>query len=257
MIWCRFQLDGKTSFGIVEGSNVVEVWGNPLDDYAVTNHSYPLDQVKLLAPIAPPMLYAAGPNYRGHVEGMAARRGSPPVVSGPPVAQLSVSPRHHRHGRKHRRSRRLLRRRPAGGPIGGGHRQEGSQCAGQRSPGLRFRLHHRQRHQPAALAASRPHHVPGQELRHLEAHRAVDRHRYGPQGLSHHRPPQRSRCGRISRPPTRSGTPPPGSTNSATTQPCTLVTCSGWVPKGRTVTCSPETPSRWKSAASARSRTMW
>ena len=24
------------------------------------------------------MLYAAGPNYRGHVEGMAARRGAPP-----------------------------------------------------------------------------------------------------------------------------------------------------------------------------------
>jgi 2-keto-4-pentenoate hydratase/2-oxohepta-3-ene-1,7-dioic acid hydratase in catechol pathway len=78
MIWCRFQLDGKTSFGIVEDGHVTEVWGNPLQDYAVTNHSYPLDQVRLLAPIAPPMLYAAGPNYRGHVEGMAARRGSPP-----------------------------------------------------------------------------------------------------------------------------------------------------------------------------------
>jgi 2-keto-4-pentenoate hydratase/2-oxohepta-3-ene-1,7-dioic acid hydratase in catechol pathway len=79
MIWCRFQLDGKTSFGIVDGDNVTEVWGNPLDDYAVTNHSYALDRVKLVAPIAPPMLYAAGPNYRGHVEGMAARRGAPPV----------------------------------------------------------------------------------------------------------------------------------------------------------------------------------
>ena len=79
MIWCRFQLDQKISFGIIGGSNVIEVWGNPLEDFAVTNHSYPLDQVKLFAPIKPPMLYAAGPNYRGHVEGMAAWRGSPPA----------------------------------------------------------------------------------------------------------------------------------------------------------------------------------
>ena len=79
MIWCRFQINEKTSFGIVEGNNVTEVWGNPLEDYAVTNHSFALDQVKLLAPIRPPMLYAAGPNYRGHVEGMAARRGAPPA----------------------------------------------------------------------------------------------------------------------------------------------------------------------------------
>jgi 2-keto-4-pentenoate hydratase/2-oxohepta-3-ene-1,7-dioic acid hydratase in catechol pathway len=41
-----------------------------------TRHS--LDRVKLLAPIIPPMLYAAGPNYRGHVEGMARRRGAQP-----------------------------------------------------------------------------------------------------------------------------------------------------------------------------------
>ena len=83
MIWCRFQIgedsaQRKTSFGILEDDRVTEVWGNPLDDYAVSNHVYPLDEVKLLAPIKPGMLYAAGPNYWGHVEGMAARRGTPP-----------------------------------------------------------------------------------------------------------------------------------------------------------------------------------
>ena len=78
MIWCRFQSGQKTSYGIVDGDRVTEVWGSPLREYAVTTHSHPLDKVKLLAPIRPPMLYAAGPNYRGHVEGMAARRGSPP-----------------------------------------------------------------------------------------------------------------------------------------------------------------------------------
>ena len=78
MIWCRFEVQGKSSYGMVEDGRVTQVWGNPLREYAVTVHSYPLDQVKLLAPIRPAMLYAAGPNYRGHVEGMAARRGTPP-----------------------------------------------------------------------------------------------------------------------------------------------------------------------------------
>ena len=122
MIWCRFELDGKTGFGIVEDGRVTEVWGNPLEDYAVTNHSYPLEQVKLLAPIKPPMLYAAGPNYRGHVEGMAARRGVAAGVSRPSVAQLPLRPRHHRDGGEHRGSRRLLGRGAAGGSAGGGHR---------------------------------------------------------------------------------------------------------------------------------------
>ena len=56
MIWCRFEADQKTSFGIVEGDQVTEVWGSPLEDYAVTNHVYPLNRVKLLAPVKPAML---------------------------------------------------------------------------------------------------------------------------------------------------------------------------------------------------------
>jgi 2-keto-4-pentenoate hydratase/2-oxohepta-3-ene-1,7-dioic acid hydratase in catechol pathway len=39
---------------------------------------YPLSRVKLLPPVIPPMLHAAGPNYRGRVEGMARRRGAAP-----------------------------------------------------------------------------------------------------------------------------------------------------------------------------------
>ena len=78
MIWCRYLLEGKTSYGIVEGDRASEVNGSPLEEHSVTGVSHPLSAVKLLAPIIPPMLYAAGPNYRGHVEGMAARRGSPP-----------------------------------------------------------------------------------------------------------------------------------------------------------------------------------
>ena len=77
MKWCRFQTGQQVSYGIVEDDQVVEVVGSPFAEHTVTRTSYPLSQVKLLPPVIPPMLYAAGPNYRGHVEGMARRRGQP------------------------------------------------------------------------------------------------------------------------------------------------------------------------------------
>ncbi len=80
MKWCRYEHNGTTSFGIVEDNDqqVAEVAGHPLGEHQVTGTRLAAGDVKLLPPIIPPMLYAAGPNYRGHVEGMAARRGAPP-----------------------------------------------------------------------------------------------------------------------------------------------------------------------------------
>ena len=74
MKWCRYQLGGQTSYGIVEDHGyVVEVSGNLLGENKKTDISHPLDLVKILALIIPSMLYGAGRNYRGHAEGMAAR----------------------------------------------------------------------------------------------------------------------------------------------------------------------------------------
>jgi 2-keto-4-pentenoate hydratase/2-oxohepta-3-ene-1,7-dioic acid hydratase in catechol pathway len=78
MQWCRFQAGPDARYGIVDGDTVVEVAGTPFGEHTVTRAARPLGAVKLLPPVIPPMLYAAGPNYRGHVEGMAKRRGAPP-----------------------------------------------------------------------------------------------------------------------------------------------------------------------------------
>src|SRR5687768_13412284 len=78
MKWCRFQVGQQVSYGIVEDERVIEVIGSPFAEHTATPTSYPLTQVKLLPPVVPPMLYAAGPNYRGHVEAMAQRRGAAP-----------------------------------------------------------------------------------------------------------------------------------------------------------------------------------
>jgi len=92
MKWCRFQIGAQVSHGIVEDDTVIEVAGSPFGEHSVTRTTHRLDRVKLLAPVIPPILYAAGPNYRGHLEGMAKRRGEPPRYPARPEPKLR-SPR--------------------------------------------------------------------------------------------------------------------------------------------------------------------
>jgi 2-keto-4-pentenoate hydratase/2-oxohepta-3-ene-1,7-dioic acid hydratase in catechol pathway len=92
MKWCRFQIGALVSHGIVEDDTVIEVAGTPFGEHSVTRTTHRLDRVKLLAPVIPPVLYAAGPNYRGHLEGMAKRRGEPPRYPARPEPKLR-SPR--------------------------------------------------------------------------------------------------------------------------------------------------------------------
>ena len=62
MIWCCFEVEGKTNYGIVEGDRVIQVSGSPLGENAGTNNIHSLEQVKLLAPIKPAMPHSANPN---------------------------------------------------------------------------------------------------------------------------------------------------------------------------------------------------
>ena len=79
MIWCRFQAEGRTSYGIVEDGNVTEVTGTPFGDYAPTSNTRPLGAVKLLVPSTPLSFYTATVNYRDHVIEMARSRGAEPI----------------------------------------------------------------------------------------------------------------------------------------------------------------------------------
>ena len=76
--WCRFRVGETVSHGIVEDDTVIEVSGTPWGEHARTGVTHRLDAVKLLPPVVPSNFWAAGPNHRGHVEGMAARRGEEP-----------------------------------------------------------------------------------------------------------------------------------------------------------------------------------
>ena len=76
MKWCRFQVGGTISYGIVEDeARVTAVSGSPFETYTVTATIYPLSEVKLLVPVIPPTFYAGGLNYPEHVKWWAQYSG--------------------------------------------------------------------------------------------------------------------------------------------------------------------------------------
>lgn len=84
MRWCRFDLDGRPSYGIIEGDDVIAVDGSPFEGYTRTDRKFPLSSAKLLVPVVPLTFYAAGVNYMDHVVRMAAitgREANPPTAA--------------------------------------------------------------------------------------------------------------------------------------------------------------------------------
>lgn len=88
MRWCRFEQAGRTRFGVIEDDQVIEADGSPFDSPVLTRGRHALATVRLLPPVVPPMLYVAGPNYRGHIDAMAKRRGKAPVYPAFPEANF-------------------------------------------------------------------------------------------------------------------------------------------------------------------------
>jgi len=93
MRWCRFRVDNKVSYGIVEGDQVLPVAGSPFGRYRRTSRRLSVSDVKLLVPCVPPTFYAAGAaNYADHIRGMAAVMGRPePVFPEKPEAGYRAS----------------------------------------------------------------------------------------------------------------------------------------------------------------------
>jgi 2-keto-4-pentenoate hydratase/2-oxohepta-3-ene-1,7-dioic acid hydratase in catechol pathway len=77
--WCRFERDGKTSFGVIEEDRVTAIDGAPWETHRKSGKSYALADVKLAIPVIPPTFYCVGINYADHIRKMAAIRGKEPV----------------------------------------------------------------------------------------------------------------------------------------------------------------------------------
>lgn len=84
MRWIRYEADGETSYGILEGDEVAEVSGSPFGTHQRTGKHRALSSVRLLVPVVPRTFYAAGINYEVHVREAAALLGREPILPAKP-----------------------------------------------------------------------------------------------------------------------------------------------------------------------------
>jgi 2-keto-4-pentenoate hydratase/2-oxohepta-3-ene-1,7-dioic acid hydratase in catechol pathway len=74
--WCRVEVDGQPAYGIVEEDEVALVDAPPYERHTRTGRRLPLASAKLLPPVVPPNFYAAGINFRDHIEWANKRLGT-------------------------------------------------------------------------------------------------------------------------------------------------------------------------------------
>jgi len=74
--WCRIEVDGRPAFGIVDEDEVALVDAPPYERHARTGRRLPLAAAKFLPPVVPPNFYAAGVNFRNHIEWANQRLGT-------------------------------------------------------------------------------------------------------------------------------------------------------------------------------------
>jgi 2-keto-4-pentenoate hydratase/2-oxohepta-3-ene-1,7-dioic acid hydratase in catechol pathway len=75
MRWCRVEFDGEPAFAVIEGEEAVLVDAPPYGPYRKTGKRVPLANAKLLHPVEPRNFYAAGINFRDHIEWANQRLG--------------------------------------------------------------------------------------------------------------------------------------------------------------------------------------
>src|SRR6058998_1682049 len=80
MRWLKFTTAGKTSWGIVEGGNVIAVSGDPFGEWQRTPQTHALSDVKIELPLIPRTFYCVGLNYLKHLKEAADKAGTVPNV---------------------------------------------------------------------------------------------------------------------------------------------------------------------------------
>jgi 2-keto-4-pentenoate hydratase/2-oxohepta-3-ene-1,7-dioic acid hydratase in catechol pathway len=77
MKWCRIEVEGRAHYGLVEGEHVELIDAAPFERYERTGARYGLAAAKLLPPAVPHNFYAAGMNFRAHIEWASKAHGTP------------------------------------------------------------------------------------------------------------------------------------------------------------------------------------
>ena len=78
--YARYLAHGEVAYGVVEGDVVKQITAAPFEDHQVTDHTHPLSDVKLLAPVVPNKVIAIGLNYRSHLGDREAPKVPEPFI---------------------------------------------------------------------------------------------------------------------------------------------------------------------------------
>ena len=84
----RFKAGGKTRYGALAGSTVVEYTGTPFTLFRRGRRRYSLKHTVLLAPVLPTKIVAVGLNYRDHAKEMGLRIPDEPRIFLKPTTAL-------------------------------------------------------------------------------------------------------------------------------------------------------------------------
>jgi len=87
MRYVRFERDGRRAYGVVERETVHELAGNPFRGAKPKGPTYPLGEVKLLAPCEPTKILALAGNYKSHLADTPAPK-NPELFLKPPSCVL-------------------------------------------------------------------------------------------------------------------------------------------------------------------------
>lgn len=65
--YCRFEVEGRVAYGIVEGEAVTELSGDIFGEWERTRRTHSLEEVSLLVPTQPQHIFAMAGNYESHL----------------------------------------------------------------------------------------------------------------------------------------------------------------------------------------------
>src|SRR6266850_952002 len=84
----RFEAAGKTRYGVLDGTHILEYSGTPYGTFRKARKRYQATQAVLLAPVVPSKIVAVGLNYRDHAEEMSLPTPDEPVIVLKPLSAL-------------------------------------------------------------------------------------------------------------------------------------------------------------------------
>lgn len=84
----RFNLNGEIRFGSVNQDQVELFAGNPLESMALSGQTVALDEIQLLAPVAPSKVICIGMNYAAHAAEIAQDVPDEPLMFFKPISSI-------------------------------------------------------------------------------------------------------------------------------------------------------------------------